>query len=97
MRRARIVGWTSLWRVVYILPGYENNERVLRHEPKHLERIERDGRVLVSIKYRYGRRALTADRTELGSGHTRFPRQSRLAVTLSEGISPRPHSEGTHS
>jgi hypothetical protein len=59
MRRAGFLGWTSFWRTVYVLPGHEHNERLLRHERCHLEQIERDGRVLFSIKYlwwlaRYG-------------------------------------------
>lgn len=59
MRRAGFLGWTSFWNVVYVLPGHENNERLLRHERKHLEQIERDGLLLFSIKYlhwlcRYG-------------------------------------------
>ena len=53
MRRAGFLGWTSFWNVVYVLPGHENNERLLRHESKHLEQIERDGRLLFAIKYLY--------------------------------------------
>lgn len=51
MRRAGFRGWASFWGVVYVLPGHEHNERLLRHEHCHLEQIERDGRVLFSIKY----------------------------------------------
>lgn len=52
-------GWASFWRTIYVLPGHEYNERLLRHERKHLEQIKRDGRVVFSIKYlwwlcRYG-------------------------------------------
>ena len=59
MRRAGFLGWTSFWHVVYVLPGQEHNERLLRHERCHLEQIERDGRLLFGIKYlwwlaRYG-------------------------------------------
>lgn len=53
MSQAGFLGWTSFWRVVYVLPGHERNERLLRHERKHLEQIERDGRALFSIKYLY--------------------------------------------
>lgn len=53
MRRAGFAGWTSFWRVVYVLPGHEQNARLLRHERKHLEQIERDGRLLFSIRYLY--------------------------------------------
>ena len=52
-------GWASFWRTIYVLPGNETNQRLLRHERKHLEQIGRDGRILFSIKYlwwlcRYG-------------------------------------------
>ena len=51
MRLRGFRGWASFWRVIYVLPGDENDARLLRHERKHLEQIERDGRVLFSIKY----------------------------------------------
>lgn len=59
MRACGFKGWTSFWRVVYVLPGYETNRRLLKHEACHLAQIERDGRVRFSIKYgwqllRYG-------------------------------------------
>ena len=59
MRACGFAGWTSFWRTIYVLPGHELDERLLRHERKHLEQIERDGRLLFSIKYlwwlcRYG-------------------------------------------
>lgn len=52
-------GWASFWRTIYVLPDFENDQRLLRHERCHLEQIERDGRALFSIKYlwwlcRYG-------------------------------------------
>ena len=53
MRAFGFAGWTSFWNTVYVLPGYEHDQRLLRHERKHLEQIERDGRVLFSIKYLY--------------------------------------------
>lgn len=53
MKACGFAGWASFWRVIYVLPGFENNESLLRHERKHLEQIERDGRVLFSIKYLY--------------------------------------------
>ena len=46
-------GWTSFWRTIYVLPGFEHDQRLLRHECKHLEQIESDGRLLFSIKYLY--------------------------------------------
>lgn len=53
MRMCKFDGWTSFWNVIYVLPGFENDEHLLRHERKHLEQIERDGRLLFSIKYLY--------------------------------------------
>ena len=53
MRLCGFRGWTSFWNTIYVLPGSENDERLLRHERKHLEQIERDGRLLFSIKYLY--------------------------------------------
>jgi hypothetical protein len=59
MRLCGFYGWASFWHVIYVMPGHEHNERLLRHERKHLEQIERDGRIMFSIKYlwwlcRYG-------------------------------------------
>lgn len=51
MRLAGFLGWTSFWRVVYVLPGHERNARLLRHERCHLAQIERDGRLLFAVKY----------------------------------------------
>lgn len=53
MRLCGFHGWASFWRVAYVLPGYENDQRLIRHEMKHLEQIERDGRLVFSIKYLY--------------------------------------------
>lgn len=53
MQACGFAGWAPFWRVIYVLPGHENNQRLIRHERKHLEQIERDGRVLFSIKYLY--------------------------------------------
>lgn len=59
MRLCKFDGWASFWNTIYVLPGNEYDERLLRHERKHLEQIERDGRLIFSIKYlwwlaRYG-------------------------------------------
>jgi len=51
MKACGFRGWTSFWNVIYVLPGSEHDKRLLRHERKHLEQIERDGRILFSIKY----------------------------------------------
>lgn len=36
---------------IYVLPGNEYDERLLRHERCHLKQIERDGRVVFAVKY----------------------------------------------
>ena len=51
MRRCGFKGWTSFWSTIYVLPNHERNEPLLRHERCHLAQIERDGRVLFSVKY----------------------------------------------
>jgi hypothetical protein len=53
MRRMGFAGWASFWHTIYVLPGHETNARLLRHELMHLEQIERDGRVLFTVKYLY--------------------------------------------
>lgn len=53
MRACGFRGWASFWRTIYVLPGFEHDQRLLRHERKHLEQIERDGRFLFAIKYLY--------------------------------------------
>ena len=51
IRSMKCRGWTSFWNVIYVLPGSEHDERLLRHERKHLEQIERDGRIKFALKY----------------------------------------------
>lgn len=53
MRACKFDGWASFWRTIYVMPGFEHDQRLLRHERKHLEQIESDGRLLFSIKYLY--------------------------------------------
>ena len=59
MKACGFKGWASFWHTIYVMPGYENVHWLIRHETKHLEQIERDGRVMFSLKYiwwtvRYG-------------------------------------------
>ena len=59
MRLFGFVGWASFWRTAYFLPGGLDNRGLVAHELKHLEQIERDGRVVFTVKYvwwlvRYG-------------------------------------------
>lgn len=51
MRACNFHGWASFWGTVYIMPGWEGYQPLLRHEKKHLEQIERDGRLRFAIKY----------------------------------------------
>lgn len=59
MQACGFKGWASFWEVIYVLPGWEFNRPLIRHELCHLEQIRRDGRVLFTVKYlwwliRYG-------------------------------------------
>lgn len=51
MKRCGFSGWTSFWNTIYVLPGHEHDQQLLSHERKHLEQIERDGRLLFALKY----------------------------------------------
>lgn len=51
MRLCGFKGWASFWRTIYVLPGHENDQRLLRHERCHLEQIESDDRILLTLKY----------------------------------------------
>ena len=44
-------GWTSFWNTIYLMPGSEHDEKLLRHEAKHLEQIKHDGIIVFSVKY----------------------------------------------
>ena len=61
LRLAGFDGWASFWRVAYLMPGHEHDQRLIRHELCHLRQIERDGRVVFAVRYlwwllRYGYR-----------------------------------------
>lgn len=51
MRACKFAGWASFWDTIYILPGHEHDQRLLRHERRHLEQIECDGRIWFALKY----------------------------------------------
>lgn len=46
-------GWASFWRTLYLVPGYEKADWLIRHETCHLDQIERMGRFKFTIKYMY--------------------------------------------
>lgn len=59
MQACGFKGWASFWRTIYVMPGWEHYQPLLRHEQCHLEQIERDGRLVFSVRYlwwlaRYG-------------------------------------------
>lgn len=51
MRLCKFNGWTSFWGVVYLMPGWESYQPLIRHEAKHLEQIERLGRLRFALAY----------------------------------------------
>ena len=53
MKRMKFQGWTSLWGNIYFTPGYETDVGLIRHEQKHLEQMQRDGKMVYMVKYLY--------------------------------------------
>ena len=51
MRLCNFQGWASFWSTIYLAPGFESDVGLIRHESKHLEQIERDGRIVFAVKY----------------------------------------------
>ena len=35
MRACELAGWTSFWSTIYVLPGSERDERLLRHDGRN--------------------------------------------------------------
>ena len=53
MKACGFQGWTSFWGVIYMAPGYELHQGLIRHERKHLEQMQRDGKLVYLIKYSF--------------------------------------------
>ena len=53
MKACGFQGWTSFWNTIYMAPGYELCQPLIRHESKHLEQMQRDGKLVYLIKYSY--------------------------------------------
>ena len=53
MKACGFHGWTSFWGVIYMAPGYELCQPLIRHERKHLEQMQRDGKLVYLIKYSF--------------------------------------------
>lgn len=52
MRACGFRGWTSLWNTIYYTE-LDPPDWLKRHERKHLEQMERDGKVKYMLKYIY--------------------------------------------
>ncbi len=53
LRLTGFKGWTSLWGVIYLAPGWEKCDWLIRHESMHLEQMRRDGKFVFMLKYMY--------------------------------------------
>lgn len=73
-------GWTSFWNTVYVMPGWEQHQPLLRHEAKHLEQIRRDGRLVFAAKYLWWL-------AHYGYHDNPYEIQARAAETLPKGPS----------
>lgn len=41
----------SFWETIYVLPGWEHNRALIRHELCHLDQIRREGRLRFAVGY----------------------------------------------
>lgn len=44
-------GVATFWGQIYVVQGFENDDRLLRHERMHLEQMKRDGWLRFHAKY----------------------------------------------
>ena len=51
MKLCGFSGWTSFWNTIYINPDYIFRQRLIRHEMAHIDQIQRDGRIVFTLKY----------------------------------------------
>ena len=61
LRLTDFKGIALFWGVAYFMPGWETNERLIKHELEHLEQMKRDGKFRFAFRYlwrslRYGYR-----------------------------------------
>ena len=47
------VAWTSPWHIIYVMPGWERQEWLMRHERAHLAQMKRDGSIVFMVRYAY--------------------------------------------
>jgi len=53
MKLCGFKGWASLWNTIYLMPGHEYNQALIRHEQMHLDQMARDGKLVFMVKYTY--------------------------------------------
>jgi hypothetical protein len=54
MKKRGLKGFASYWDTVYYIDRESmNNTRIRKHELKHIEQLEKEGRVKFTIKYLY--------------------------------------------
>lgn len=54
MEKMGYFGWTSYWGTIYYLDKDSlNSESIKKHELKHVEQMERDGKIKFTFKYLY--------------------------------------------
>jgi hypothetical protein len=54
MRTRGFNGFTTYWNTIYYIDNdAKNNEQIKRHELKHIEQMNKEGKILFSIKYLY--------------------------------------------
>lgn len=51
MRTFDFIGLASPWRTIYLAPGHENDDLIIRHESKHIEQMDRDGTITFAFRY----------------------------------------------
>ena len=79
MRLCGFQGWASLWNTIYLYPGFETNLGLIRHEAKHLEQMERDGRLLFMLKYAWWlcTKGYSANPYEVEARHAQYNTQKQ--------------------
>ena len=51
MRKAGFLGWTSFWNTIYVVKSHEDDQMLLKHELKHIEQINNEGKLKFLFKY----------------------------------------------
>lgn len=51
LRLTGFKGIALFWGIAYVVPGWETNERLIKHELEHLEQMKRDGKWRFAVQY----------------------------------------------